>query len=142
MRGKKGITIAGLLIGLLTGLRSQAQIGQLEFRKPGSDSVKVVDILSDDVYKYAQQQDSTHTTSTLVGNVSIRQGKTTIWCDSMVIVKPDNYIDCFNHVHINDNDSVDIYSDFMRYRIDTQLVSFRFNVKLADKKGTLTTPAL
>jgi lipopolysaccharide export system protein LptA len=142
MRLRTGITITGLLLGLLTGLRSQAQLGQVEFRKPGSDSVKVVDILSDDVYKYAQLQDSAHTANTLVGNVSVRQGKTTIWCDSMVIIKPDNYIDCFNHVHINDNDSVDIYSDYMRYRIDTQLVSFRYNVKLTDKKGTLTTQAL
>jgi lipopolysaccharide export system protein LptA len=141
MRLRKGITIAGLVLGLLTGLHSQAQMGQVEFRKPGNDSVKVVDILSDDKYHF-EQIDSTHTVTTLVGNVGIRQGKTTIWCDSMVIVKPDNYIDCFNHVHINDNDSVNIYSDYMRYLIDTQTVVFRNNVKLQDNKGVLTTPAL
>jgi lipopolysaccharide export system protein LptA len=141
MRLRKGITIAGLLLGLLTGLRSQAQMGQVEFRSPGNDSVKVVDILSDDRYRF-EQQDSIHTITTLVGNVEIRQGKTTIWCDSMVIIKPDNYIDCFQHVHINDNDSVNIYSDYMRYKIDTQLVSFRNNVSLSDKKGTLYTQAM
>ena len=141
MRLRKGITIAGLLIGLLTGLRSQAQMGQVEFRTPGNDSVKVVDILSDDRYHF-EQQDSIHNNTILVGNVKIRQGKTTIWCDSMVIVKPDNYIDCFQHVHINDNDSVNIYSDWMRYKIDTQLVSFRNNVSLSDNKGTLYTPAM
>jgi lipopolysaccharide export system protein LptA len=141
MRLRKGITIAGLLLGLLTGLRSQAQMGQVEFRSPGNDSVKVVDILSDDRYRF-EQQDSTHTITTLVGNVEIRQGKTTIWCDSMIIIKPDNYIDCFQHVHINDNDSVNIYSDYMRYKIDTQLVSFRNNVSLSDKKGTLYTQAM
>jgi len=141
MRLRTGITIAGLLLGLLAGLRSQAQMGQVEFRTPGNDSVKVVDILSDDKYHF-EQQDSTHTVTILVGNVAIRQGKTTIWCDSMIIVKPTNYIDCYNHVHINDNDSVNIYSDYMKYYIDSQIVSFRNNVRLVDKNSTLTTPAL
>jgi lipopolysaccharide export system protein LptA len=141
MRLTKGITIAGLLLGLLTGLRSQAQIGQVEFRKPGSDSVKVVDILSDDLYHF-EQQDSIHTKTTLVGNVAIKQGKTTIYCDTMYIIKPDNYIDCYGHVHINDNDSVNIYSDYMKYLVDTQRVLFRKNVRLTDGKGVLTTDIL
>ena len=141
MRLRTGIAIAGLLIGLLTGFRSQAQMGQVEFRTPGNDSVKVVDILSDDVYKF-YSTDTAHSMTTLVGNVAIRQGKTTIWCDSMIIVKPDNYIDCYYHVHINDNDSVNIYSDYMKYRIDSQLVNFRNNVILTDNKGVLTTNAL
>ena len=141
MRLTKGITIVGLLLGLLTGLRSQAQMGQVEFRTPGSDSVKVVDILSDDLYHF-EQTDSSHTKTTLIGNVAIKQGKTTIYSDTMYIIKPDNYIDCYGHVHINDNDSVNIYSDYMKYYIDSQTVAFRNNVRLVDKKSTLTTPAL
>ncbi len=141
MRLRTGITIAGLLLGLLAGLRSQAQIGQVEFRKPGSDSVKVVDILSDDLYHF-EQIDSSHTKTTLIGNVAIKQGKTTIYCDTMYIIKPDNYIDCYGHVHINDNDSVNIYSDYMKYLVDTQRVLFRKNVRLTDGKGVLTTNVL
>jgi lipopolysaccharide export system protein LptA len=142
MRLRKGITIAGLLLGLLAGLRSQAQIGQVEFRTPANDSVKVVDILSDDVYHFEQPKDSGRSATTLVGNVAVRQGKTIIYCDSMIIIKPDNYIDCYGHVHINDNDSVNIYSDYMKYLVDSQMVFFRNNVRLTDGKGILTTPIL
>ncbi len=142
MRLTKGITIAALFLGLLTGLRSQAQMGQVEFRTPKNDSVKIVDILKDDVYHFEQPSDSGRSATTLVGNVAIKQGKTIIYCDSMIMIKPDNYIDCYGHVHINDNDSVNIYSDYMKYLVDSQFVLFRNNVRLTDGKGILTTPIL
>ena len=141
MRIKVGITLATLFVCLLTNLKSLAQVGQVNFRTPGNDSVKVVDILSDDKYHF-EQVDSTHTHTVLVGHVGIRQGKTTIYCDSMIILKPENFIDCFNNVHINDNDSVNIYSDYMRYKMDDKMVYFQRNVKLTDGKGVLTTDSL
>jgi lipopolysaccharide export system protein LptA len=54
----------------------------------------------------------------------------------------ENYIESFGHVHINDNDSTDIYSDYMKYRVDTKKVHFEKNVKLTDGKGILTTEDL
>lgn len=141
MRMKRGSVVAGIVCCLLLGLQTRAQMGHVEFRAPGNDSVKVIDILSDDKYHF-DQVDSANSTTTLVGHVAIRQEKTTIWCDSLIMYPHQNLIDCYGNVHINDNDSVNIYSDQMRYQVDTKMVYFHGNVKLTDNKGVLTTPDL
>src|ERR1700742_97982 len=111
MRIKKGINILCLLLALCGGLVAHAQ-NQVEFRTPGSDSIKVIDILRNDSYRY-DQTDTANPYQTLVGNVAIKQEKTIIYCDSMIMHPHAGYIDCFGHVHINDNDSVNIYSDHL-----------------------------
>ena len=40
----------------------------------------------------------------------------------------DNFIEAFGHVHINDKDSTDIYSDYMKYFVDTKQIIFQKNV--------------
>jgi len=141
MRIQKAITITGLLFGLLTHLGALAQVGRGENRTPTNDSSKVIDILSDDKY-YHYEKDSVNNVTVLSGHVGIRQAKTTIWCDSMIIVKPINTIECFNNVHINDNDSVNIYSDYMIYYMDKKMVYFKKNIRLTDNKAVLTTDSL
>ena len=54
----------------------------------------------------------------------------------------DNFIEAFGHVHINDKDSTDIYSDYMKYFVDTKNIIFQKNVELKDGKGTLSTDEL
>ncbi len=54
----------------------------------------------------------------------------------------DNFIEAFGHVHINDKDSTDIYSDYMKYFVDTKNIIFQKNVELRDGKGTLSTEEL
>src|SRR3954449_7984195 len=49
------------------------------------------------------------------GKVVIRQETTLFYCDSVVLNKTNNMLEAFNHVHINDNDSVNTYSDYLRY---------------------------
>jgi len=141
MRIKAGISIFTLLVGLLTTIASRAQMGHVEFRAPGNDSVKVVEIIHNDSYRY-DQTDSAHPFQTLVGNVILKQDKTTIYCDSLIMFPNQNYMDCYRNVHINDNDSVNIYSDFMRYLVVARMVYFQRNVKLTDGKGVLTTDSL
>jgi len=141
MRIKVKLSIFGLLFCLFTGIAARAQQGHVEFRAPGNDSIKVIDIIHNDSYHY-DQTDSTHPFQTLVGNVVLKQGKTTIYCDSLIMFPNQNYMDCYRNVHINDNDSVNIYSDFMRYLVDTKMVYFQRNVKLTDGKGILTTDSL
>ena len=116
-------------------------MGHVEFRAPGSDSVKVVEIIHNDSYHY-DQTDTAHPFQTLVGNVILKQDKTTIYCDSLIMFPNQNYMDCYRNVHINDNDSVNIYSDFMRYLVVARMVYFQRNVKLTDGKGVLTTDSL
>ena len=141
MRRSIGILIAGLVAVLLASQTARAQMGHVEFRTPGNDSVKVIDILSDDKYHF-NQIDSVNSTTTLVGHVGIRQEKTTIYCDSLIMFPHQNYIECFGKVHINDNDSVNIFSDYMKYQVDTRMVYFQKNVRLTDGKGILTTDEL
>lgn len=130
---------AGLFVfTILLSLQARSQV---QFRTPGSDSVKVVDILNSDTYRSEKKNDSIELTF-LVGKVRIRQEKTLIYCDSLVMNPHDNYIECFGNAHINDNDSVDIYSDYLKYEVDKKMVHFLKNVKLTDGKGILTTEEL
>src|ERR1700760_4219686 len=104
---KPFIVVAALLGCFLLSIGARAQIGKVEFRSSNNDSIKVLDILNSDKYRYDQGGDSNSTT-TLVGHVAIKQEKTLIYCDSMVMHPNQNYIDCYQNVHINDNDSVNI----------------------------------
>src|SRR5260221_1873899 len=135
----KRFSAAGLFIfTILLSLQARSQV---QFRTPGSDSAKVVDILNSNTYRSEKKNDSVELTF-LVGNVKIKQEKTLIYCDSLVMNPHDNYIECFGHAHINDNDSVDIYSDYLKYEVNKKMVHFLKNVKLTDGKGVLTTEEL
>ncbi len=125
---------------LLLSRQGHAQ-GQLEFRTPGSDTVKVVLIQNTDNYRF-QTIDSVTAKTFLVGNVRLKESNTIINCDSMVRDSKDNILECFGHVHINDNDSTNIFSDYMKYQVDTRMVYFNKNVRLTDGKGVLTTEEL
>ncbi|HVV02972.1 MAG TPA: OstA-like protein [Puia sp.] len=120
---------------------SQSQVGGIPFRTPGSDSMKVVQILNAMTYHSETKADSSQLTF-LVGNVKIRQENTLIYCDSMILDPKNNFIESFGHVHINDNDSTDIFSEYMKYEVDKKIVHFQKNVRLTDGKGVLTTQEL
>lgn len=76
------------------------------------------------------------------GNVQLRQNRTLFYCDSAVLNKHTNVMEAFGHVHINDNDSVNIYSDYLRYQSNDKKAFLKNNVKLRDPKSTLTTTQL
>jgi lipopolysaccharide export system protein LptA len=115
--------------------------GQVAFGHPGSDTLKIVKILNDESY-HSEQIDSVTTITTLVHHVEIQQETTLIFCDSLRMNPHEDYIECFGNVHINDNDSVNIYSDYMKYLVSKKFVHFDKNVRLTDNKGTLYTDAL
>jgi len=112
----------------------------IPFRTPGSDSIKIVKVLSTKIF-HSEQRDSTEI-QYWVGNVRIKQENTIIDCDSMIMNTKENLIESFGHVHINDNDSTNIYSDYMKYQVDKRTVHFLKNVKMTDGKGVLTTEEL
>src|ERR1700754_3671588 len=106
--------LAGVIALFLFTLQARSQV---QFRTPGNDSIKVVEILNSESYHFQMVNDSIELT-VLVGNVKIKQEKTIIYCDSLIMNPHDNYIECFGHAHINDNDSVNIYSDYLKYEVD------------------------
>jgi len=76
------------------------------------------------------------------GKVIIQQETTLFYGDSVVLNKTKNMLEAFGHVHINDNDSIHTYSDYLRYMGNDKKAYLKGNVKLTDGKGTLTTPDL
>lgn len=89
-----------------------------------------------------EKTDSADEYNSLAGNVIVVQGRTTFYCDSAILNKKLNTLQAFGKVHINDADSVHIYSDYGRYEGNTKKAYLRNNVKLTDGKGTLTTSEL
>ena len=75
----------------------------------------------------------------LFGHVKLQSENTIFYSDSLAMNHKDNIIEAFGNVHINDTDSTDIYSDYMKYFVDTRTIIFQKNVELKDGKGTLST---
>jgi len=138
---KPAIVVAALLGCFLLSISARAQVGRVEFRSSKSDTVKPVDILNNDSYRY-DATDTANPFQTLVGHVRLRQGTTIIECDSLIMHPKADYMDCYGNVHINDNDSVDIYSDHLNYQPGKKMLYFFNNVKLSDHKSVLTTETL
>lgn len=108
---------------------------------PGADSVSIVNQLHSDRLRF-QKVDSVTQLQMFAGAVVLQQDNTKFYCDSAVINKHNNILEAFGNVHINDADSIQIYSDYLVYHIDTKIAVLRKKVKLTDGKGVLTTDEL
>ncbi|HVY73605.1 MAG TPA: OstA-like protein [Puia sp.] len=136
----KLIRTAPLLAMLcLPGLRGLAQTA-VNFPTKNGDSVNTVYIWHSDTLREVQK-DSISIQS-LFGHVKLQSGKTLFYCDSLAMNHKENFIEAFGNVHINDNDSTDIYSQYMKYFVDKKYIIFKKNVSLKDGRGTLTTEDL
>jgi lipopolysaccharide export system protein LptA len=78
----------------------------------------------------------------LAGGVRLRQGKTLFYCDSCVINSSAKMFEAFGNVHIIDNDTTNVWADYLRYLSDTKLAYLNGNVRLSDGHATLTTKDL
>lgn len=79
----------------------------------------------------------------LIGEVQLRQGKTHMWCDSALIYEDDNFVEAFNNVKINHNDSVIVTGDYLRYDANNrEAVITGKVVTLTDQSIELTTTSL
>lgn len=108
----------------------------------GSDSAKKrINILHADKISFLNQ-DSLNQFQILSGNVSVQQDKTLFYCDSASLNTVQNVLESFGHVHINDADSLHVYSDYLKYLAKEKKATLTGNVKLTDGKGTLTTKQL
>jgi lipopolysaccharide export system protein LptA len=78
----------------------------------------------------------------LAGNVALKQGNTFFYCDSLVMNSATKIFEAFGHVHINDSDTTQIYSNYLKYLTDIRYAYLKGNVRLTDGHGTLTTNEL
>ena len=106
-----------------------------------ADTLKKVEILSSDRYGF-KKNDSLSETLLLVGKVKLKQDHTLFYADSAIYNRNTKIIEAFGNVHINDNDTTDIYSDYLLYHVDTKMANLKKKVRLTDGKSNLYTEEL
>ncbi len=128
-----------ILTGLLYCITASAQQPAAATVTP--DTIRIIEIIK---AKSLRQKtiDSVNSIETAAGDVVIKEGLTTTYCDSVVIQHPANIVEAFGNVHINDNDSIHTYSQYMRYIGAERIAYLKKSVKLTDKKGVLLTDDL
>lgn len=104
---------------------------------PAADStIKILEIINADRQGY-KKIDSVTEMQFLVGHVQLKQENTLLYCDSAVYNKQLRIIEAFGNVHINDNDSVHTYSQYLLYHVDTKIANLKKKVRLTDGKSSL-----
>ena len=87
--------------------------------------------------------DSGNVIETIAGDVILKENNSIFTCDSAVLYSNDsNIVEAFGNVHINQDDTIDTYSQYLRYVGINHMAYLRKDVKLTDKKGTLYTQTL
>ena len=77
--------------------------------------------------------------SRLLGNVRLEHQDLVMTCDSLYQYADSNYIEAFGRVHVVQNDTLNLWGDFMTYNGDTEEAKVRNNVIMQDPQITLTT---
>lgn len=91
---------------------------------------------------------SQHSTVDLKSNISylrkpvFQQDNAILRCDSAVFFEARNVFEAYNNVHINQADTVNIYSDRLTYDGNTKMAHLSSNVRLLDRTSVLTTNIL
>ena len=78
----------------------------------------------------------------LVGNVKIRHENMLMWCDSAYTYTGTNRVDAFGNVHINQNDTLNLFADKIYYNGDISFAQAIGNVILKNKSTTLYSDTL
>lgn len=100
---------------------------------------KKVEIVHSDLMNYNER--IVANAQRLLGNVNIKVDGALMWCDSLYSYT-NNTVDAFGNVHIVRGDTLNMYADFINYNGNTRLAKARRNVRLIDKKITLSTDSL
>ena len=89
-----------------------------------------------------------HTRNDLKSSISylrkpvFQQDNAILTCDSAVFYSSKNYFEAYDKVHINQADTINIYSDRLTYDGNAKLAHLSSNVRLQDRTSTLTTNIL
>ena len=78
----------------------------------------------------------------LKGNVRFRHDAALLYCDSAYFYEKANSLDAFGHVRIVQGDTLFIYGDLLYYDGNIKLARLRHNVRMVNRKTTLTTDSL
>lgn len=78
----------------------------------------------------------------LIGNVQFKQDNTIMFCDSAYFYKKRNMLDAFGNIHIQHDDSVHLFGDFLKYDGNTKKAVLTKNVRVNKGDMNLTTDVL
>jgi lipopolysaccharide export system protein LptA len=78
----------------------------------------------------------------LKGNVRFRHDNVLLYCDSAYFFDKANSLNAFGHVRIIQGDTLFVYGDVLYYDGNTKLARMRHNVRMINRKTTLTTDSL
>lgn len=133
----------GFICLLLLAFCQMAEAQITTAPSPGADSSKIIHLLNADTLMGIQPQgkDSAQMQK-LIGHVRLEQGQTIFTCDSALQNLSANTIDAFGHIHINQADTINTYSDFLHYEGNTKIATLRNNVRMTDGRMVLTTNLL
>lgn len=134
---------SGLICMLLLVFCQMAKAQITTAPTPGTDSSKIIHLLNADTLMGIQPQgkDSAQMQK-LIGNVKLEQGQTIFTCDSALQNLSANTIDAYGHIHINQADTINTYSDFLHYEGNTKIATLTNNVRMTDGRMVLTTNLL
>jgi lipopolysaccharide export system protein LptA len=133
--------VLSLMVTLATLFSTGKVHSQVIMNRPGADTMKVVNLIHADRLRYTHPNDTTEL-QMLAGNVKLQQGTTIFICDSAVLNKNSKFLESFGNVHIIDNDTVNIRSQYLQYFVETKMAFLKNNVSLTDSKSTLYTNEL
>ncbi len=100
----------------------------------------IVNLEKSDVLFYDQAKNANM--QILKGNVRFKHDNALLYCDSAHFNDLANSFDAFGNVKIVQGDTLTIYGDFLNYDGNTKLAIVWRNVKLINRKTTLTTEML
>lgn len=107
---------------------------QLPVAVPTTDTLRIIDIIHGNSLR-EKQVDSVHKIRTIAGEVKLQEGPTKFDCDSAIIRIPENVLESFGNIHINDHDSIHTYSQYLRYVGADRIAYLKKSVRLTDNKG-------
>jgi lipopolysaccharide export system protein LptA len=110
---------------------------------PTADSSEIIHLINADELMGIQPggKDSAQLQK-LTGHVKLIQGQTIFSCDSALQNLTNNTIDAYGHIHINQADTINTFSDYLHYEGDTKIATLRNNVRMTDGTMVLTTNTL
>ena len=105
-----------------------------------SDTIRLIQILKGNSLR--EKMVDTISFQTIAGDVMLRESLTLFTCDSAAVNKTTNVMEAFGNVHINQQDSIHTYAQYLKYIGKERKAYLKKNVRLTDKKGTLYTDEL
>ena len=91
-----------------------------------TDTTKEIQIIQGNSLR-EKNVDSVTSLQTIAGNVILREGLTLFYCDSATINKQTNIMEAFGNIHINQNDSIHTYSQYLKYIGKDRVAFFKKN---------------